>query len=71
MPSYPFLGEGSPTTIDYREKGTLSSAGELVVVQRLFCMSGLTLYSVDSSYLWTSMRVPCRFGMVAFLGWLL
>ena len=23
MPSYPFLGEGSPTKIDYRKKGTL------------------------------------------------
>ena len=23
MPFYPFLGEGSPTKIDYRKKGTL------------------------------------------------
>ena len=23
MPFYPFLGEGSPTEIDYRKKGTL------------------------------------------------
>ena len=23
LPSYPFLGEGSPTKIDYRKKGTL------------------------------------------------
>ena len=23
MPFYPFLGEGSPTSIDYRKKGTL------------------------------------------------
>ena len=23
MPFYPFLGEGSPTAIDYRKKGTL------------------------------------------------
>ena len=24
MPCYPFLGEGSPTKIDYRKKGALS-----------------------------------------------
>ena len=23
MPFYPFLGEGSPTKLDYRKKGTL------------------------------------------------
>ena len=29
MPFYPFLGQGSPTEIDYREKGTLILASLL------------------------------------------
>ena len=29
MPFYPFLGEGSPTKIDYRKKGTLILASLL------------------------------------------
>ena len=50
VPFYPFLGEGSPTKIDYRKKGTLILASLLEVPHTLLvCRGGGGARRIDTA----------------------